>query len=237
MKSVALIGSNGFVGKSIRTNILNNRNVSLTCITRQNYEEEKFNKEYDIVINASMPSKRFWAKQNPYLDFIETIEKTFKIVTEWENSKIIQISSISARSQLNTIYGRHKAAAEKLVENEKNLILRLGPMYGKSLNKGVLIDMKNHKPVYVSEESLYSFAPVNWVGNWIANNLHLSGILDLGSNDNVRLGDIAKEIGSNSIFQGPIDNQIISKEIKNAPKAKNVIKYMLDQEFIEIESK
>lgn len=227
MKSIALIGSNGFVGKSIKKFFLNDKTNSITCVTRENYEEAKFEKEYDIVINAAMPSKRFWAKKNPHQDFIETVEKTFKIVNDWKSSKFIQISSISARSQLNTTYGRHKAAAEKLLDNKNNLILRLGPMYGKCLNKGVLIDMINNAPVYVSKESLYCFAPVDWIGEWIFKNTHLSGILDLGGNNAIKLNEIAQIIGSKSIFNGPIDHQIISKEIKNAPEARNVIDFIL----------
>ena len=137
MESIALIGANGFVGKSIKKYILNDKKKLITCVTRDNYEAAKNEKEYDILINAAMPSKRFWASQNPSEDFHETVEKTFNIVNDWKSSKIIQISSISARSQLDTIYGRHKAAAEKLVDNTNNLILRLGPMYGKYLNKGL----------------------------------------------------------------------------------------------------
>ena len=34
-------------------------------------------------------------------------------------------------------------------------------------------------------------------------------------------------IGSKSIFTGQIDNQIISKEIKNAPESRNVIDFIL----------
>ena len=228
MKTIALIGSNGFVGESIKKYILNEKNILITCVTRENYEEARQAKEYDILINAAMPSKRFWAKNNPYKDFIETVEKTFKIVNDWESSKIIQISSISARSQLNTSYGKHKAAAEKLVENKKNLILRLGPMYGKLLNKGVLINMKNNDPVYVSKESLYCFAPVDWVGKWICQNMHLYGLLDLGGNNGIKLKEVAKRIDSKSIFTGPIDNQIISKKIRNAPEARNVIDFILN---------
>ncbi len=227
LKSIALIGSNGFVGQSIKRYIFNDKNILMTYVTRENYEKARIEKKYDIIINAAMPSKRFWAKKNPYKDFLETVEKTFKIVNEWESSKIIQISSISARSQLNTTYGRHKAAAEKLLDNNKNLILRLGPMYGKSLNKGVLIDMKNNEPVYVSKESLYSFAPVDWVGEWICKNMHLSGILDLGGKNAIKLKEVSEKIGSKSIFNGPIDNQIISKEITNAPEAENVIDFIL----------
>ncbi len=227
MKSIALIGSNGFVGESICKYILNDKNILITRVTRENYEEARDKKEYDILINAAMPSKRFWAKKNPYKDFIETVEKTFNIVNEWKSSKIIQISSISARSQLNTTYGRHKAAAEKLIDDKNNLILRLGPMYGKSLTKGVLIDMKKNEPVYVSKESLYAFAPVDWIGEWICKNMHLTGIVELGGNNPIKLEEVAKRIGSKSIFNGPIDNQIISKEIKHAPESRNVIDFIL----------
>ena len=139
MTSIALIGANGFVAKSIKKYLLKNKNISLISVTRDNYEAKRKGNHFDIIINAAMPSKRYWAKQNPYNDFCETIEKTFNIVNNWNSKKIIHISSISARSQLNTTYGRHKAAAEKLVLNEKNLIIRLGPMYGRSLTKGVII--------------------------------------------------------------------------------------------------
>ena len=227
MKTIALIGSNGFVGESIKKYILNEKNILITCVTRENYEEARKAKEYDILINAAMPSKRFWAKNNPYKDFIETVEKTFNLVNDWKSSKIIQISSISARSQLNTTYGRHKAAAEKLVHEENNLILRLGPMYGKSLNKGVLIDMKNNQNVYISKESLYCFAPIDWIGKWICHNMHLSGTLDLGGNNAIKLKEVAERIGSKSIFTGPIDNQILTNGIKNAPEARDVIDFIL----------
>ncbi len=227
MKSIALIGANGFVAKSINKYLLKNKNISITPVTRSNYEVARIKNKYDIIINSAMPSKRFWAKQNPYEDFIETIEKTFNIVNNWRYSKIIQISSISARSQLNTTYGRHKAAAENLVNNKSNLILRLGPMYGKDLKKGVLIDMKNDNRVYVSKESLYCFAPVDWVGEWICKNMHLSGILDLGGKNAIKLKEVANEIGSKSVFSGPVDNQIISKEIENAPEARNVLDFIL----------
>ena len=59
MKSIALIGSNGFVGESIRKCILNDKDILITCVTRENYEEARDEKEYDILINAAMPSKRY----------------------------------------------------------------------------------------------------------------------------------------------------------------------------------
>ncbi len=232
MKSVALIGAKGFVGQSICKYLLNNKNISLTLVTRANYETARTKQKYDIVINSAMPSKRFWAKQNPKDDFRETVEKTFNIVNYWKTIKIIQISSISARSQLDTIYGSHKSAAEQLVNHEKNLIIRLGPMYGEQLDKGVIIDMKNNLPVYVSKESEYCFAPVDWVGEWISENMHLYGIIDLGGNNAIKLDEVAQKIGSKSKFTGPIDNQIVSKPIKNGPEAKNVVDFILKYQSI-----
>ena len=228
MTSIALIGANGFVAQSIKKYLSKNKNISLISVTRENYEAKREGNQFDIIINAAMPSKRYWAKQNPYNDFCETIEKTFNIVNNWNSAKIIHISSISARSQLNTTYGRHKAAAEKLVLNKDNLIIRLGPMYGRRLNKGVIIDMKNNQQVYVSKESLYCFAPVDWVGESISNNLHLTGILELGGNNAIKLSEIATKIGSKSIFTGPVDDQIISKHIPNAPESKDVIDFILE---------
>ena len=227
MKSIALIGVNGFVAQSINKYLAQNKKISLTNVNRENYELARLAKSYDIIINAAMPSKRFWAKNNPHKDFLETVEKTFNIVNSWNSSKIVQISSISARSQLNTTYGRHKAAAEKLVNNQNNLIIRLGPMYGAMLKKGVLIDMKNDKDVFVSKESMYCFAPVDWVGEWISKNIHKSGIIDLGGKNAIKLDEIAQAIGSKSKFNGPIDHQIVSKEIKNAPEARDVLNFLL----------
>ena len=92
-----------------------------------------------------MPSKRFWAKQNPELDHEETVTKTKNILLDFKFKKIIHISSISARCQLNTIYGKNKKISEELIQKTKDyLIVRFAAMYGKGLTKGVLIDMINN---------------------------------------------------------------------------------------------
>ena len=44
------------------------------------------------MINASMPSKRFWAKQNPKLDYKETVEKTKNIISDFKFNKIVHVS-------------------------------------------------------------------------------------------------------------------------------------------------
>ena len=75
---VALIGCNGFVGNFIKLSLLKTANECI-FVDRENYNEH-VSDTFDIVINAAMPSKRFWAKKNPKLDYVETVEKTEKII-------------------------------------------------------------------------------------------------------------------------------------------------------------
>ena len=86
------------------------------------------NKQYDIVINSAMPSRRFWALNNPVSDVMESVVKTAEIFYEWKYDKFIQISSISAQIQTDIPYGAHKKAAEVVVENNKDAMIVLASM-------------------------------------------------------------------------------------------------------------
>ena len=179
-------------------------------ITRDNYSHYK-NKEFRIIINAAMPSKRFWAKQNPELDYEETVTKTKNILLDFKFNKIIHISSVSARCQLNTVYGKNKTISEELVKKTKDyLIVRFAAMYGKGLTKGVLVDIINNSKVYISGKSKYSFTDVSWNAKWIVDNLNLKEkLVEIGATDYIELNQLAKLINSISEFDGEIDDQII----------------------------
>lgn len=223
---VALIGAQGFVGSSIAAACVEASEVDLVPVSRTNYETAISDGHYDVLINAAMPSRRFWARQNIDQDFVETVEKTSRLMNDWSWDKFVQVSSISARSQLDMVYGRHKAAAEKLCEFGSNLVLRLGPMYGESLDKGVLIDLLNNGPVFVARESRYCFAPVDWVGAWITRHLDLQGVMDLGGREAITLGEVADGVGSRSTFEGEIDDQILTNPVDDAPSARDAITYL-----------
>ena len=94
MTRVALIGSGGFVGTSIGKALKSKPGIDLAQVTRANHDAARDDGPYDVLINTAMPSKRFWARQNPALDFVETVEKTSKLVNDWHAAKIIHISSI-----------------------------------------------------------------------------------------------------------------------------------------------
>lgn len=224
---IGVLGANGFVGSAI-CNALKKKKIKFKKITRKNflrYQNFKFN----ILINSSMPSKRFWAKKNPSKDYDETVSKTLFFCKKYKYKKFIHLSSISSRCQKNTIYGKNKYLSELIVKKLKNYtIYRLGPMYSKTLEKGVLVDLKNSKSVFVNKKSKYSFTDLSWISNYVINNLKFKKNIteEIGSYDYFVLEDLKKIVKSQSKFFGKIDNQLIrNKNMKNLVSSKNVINF------------
>src|SRR3989344_9324519 len=107
MTSVAVVGAHGYVGGALCAALVKDASHSVTEVTRENYAEMQKG-EYDVLINCAMPGARFFAKNNPEQDFVETVQKTVDLVYGWKYKKFVQVSTVSARCQLDTVYGRHK---------------------------------------------------------------------------------------------------------------------------------
>lgn len=225
MISVAVIGANGYVGSALSSILARNPDLALSGVTRANYAKSRREK-YDILINAAMPSRRSWARDNPESDFVETVQKTADLVYGWRFKKFVQISTVSARCQLDTVYGRHKAAAERICLFGDNLIVRLGPMYSGGLSKGVLIDMLQNKKVFVDANSRYCFAPLEFVASWLERNLTRSGIVELGARNAITLREVADHLGSRIEFEGAVDHQEIPHPGEGYPDAYDVLTFM-----------
>lgn len=224
MLTVAIFGASGFIGKKIY-HALVKRKYNVVPVSRNNYSE-CIGRRYDIVINSAMPSARFWAKTNPDKDFAETVQKTAGIFYGCQFKKFIQISTVSARCQLDTVYGRHKLCAENICNYGENLIIRLSSVYGPELQKGVLIDMLKGQKVYVDGESRYSFTNVNFVADYVATHLDLTGIVEVGSHNTLRMVDIAEYLNKRIEFEGPLDIQEIKNPGSGFPAAEEVYYYL-----------
>tara|TARA_Y100000768_G_C23990707_1_gene692525 strand:- start:9569 stop:10294 length:726 start_codon:yes stop_codon:yes gene_type:complete len=230
---IAIIGSSGFFGSELQKASLLFPQNQYFYINRTNFTN--FVKDYgdniDIVINSAMPSARFWAENNPEKDFIETVQKTRLIIDSFPNAKIVQISSISARTQLNRVYGRHKRAAEVLLRNNLDLTFRLGPLYGPNLEKGVIIDLINNRNVFVSEKSKYGFTSINWAAETIIGNLNLKGTIELGAEGFLTIKELKKTLNSFSECNGQIDDQVFDKIFENTPPASNVVSFAKEKKI------
>ena len=203
-KSIAVIGSNGFVGNAICNEILTSKKFNLIRITR-NDNIEVLIKSANVVIYAANNSKRFQAENSPHLDFINTVEQAANIYSIVGNKKIILISTVSARVQLDSVYGRNRRSCELMLDHSKNLIVRLGPMYGDTNHKGALFDILKNKKVYVSENTKYAYVDVKYNAKKIVELLDETGIIEIGAKNSIELKYLKKILNSTSTFEGPDD--------------------------------
>ena len=95
---IGILGYKGFVGSAIASE-LKRKNIPYKGISRENYKKNT-QIEFEYLINCSNPSKRFWAKKNPMLDFKESVKKTEYFLKNYKFKKFIHISSVSARCQI-----------------------------------------------------------------------------------------------------------------------------------------
>ena len=230
MKTVALIGANGFVGSEIANAIINEKRYSFIPVTRHDNLEEVI-KKAEVVIHAANSGKRFFAENNPEIDFKESVEKTAIIKKLSINKRLILISSISARTQLDTTYGRNRRSCELIVD-EASLVVRLGPMFGEGKVVGALSNIIKNETVYVAPSTSYAFTDVGYNAKKIVSFIDdssLSGCTEIGARNGIVLDELAKILGSTSVFKGTDDTQIPISPQEDAPDAEEVINFAKTQ--------
>jgi nucleoside-diphosphate-sugar epimerase len=220
---IAVIGASGLFGRALLQAFADTTHT-VTPVTRATYESHRHT-AYDVVINTAMPSKRFWARQHPDLDFTETVGRTADLLYGWTFTKFVQISSLSARCERDTVYGRHKAAAEVLCDRPDALVVRLTSLYGPDMTKGVIIDIVNHAPVFVASDSAYAFTPVAFAAAWVASHLDATGVIEVGARDTVRVSDIAEALGREVTFSGAREHQEVQHPDAAWPSAREVLAF------------
>jgi nucleoside-diphosphate-sugar epimerase len=223
--SIAIVGSHGFVGAELVRAFAGLSTFEVTPVTRETYAEAQ-SREYDVVVNAAMPAGRFWARSRPLDDFRETVQKTADLFYGWRFRHFLQVSSVSARCQLDTVYGKHKAAAEAVCQGPDTLIMRLGPMYSERLRKGVLIDILQGRPVFAAGASRYCFAPLAFIGDWTARNWHRTGTLEVGARNAIELRAVARHLERTIDFTGALDHQEISGPEEDFPDVSGVLDFL-----------
>jgi nucleoside-diphosphate-sugar epimerase len=229
MKKIAIIGANGFVGKMLFDVFMETGKYDITTVTRNNYETVKAqNISFDLIIHSAMPSKRWWAANNPLDDFDATVRLTADILYHWKFKKIVLVSSVSARMQTSHPYGRHKHVAEVLVSdyNQDNLIFRLGGLYGQGLDKGVIFDMIEGNEVFMSKDSAFNYIDTKKATQLMLDNIEEKGIVDIGAKDTITIGDIATHFNLNVSFGNRKEFQFTEKPKENFPEAKEVLTFV-----------
>ena len=226
---VLVAGSRGYVGSQIARALDENPFYEFLSLCRGQDDLKLFAKA-DIIIHAANPARRYFAEQNPKVDFIETVEKTHRFLSLSQSKRFILISSLSCRTQLHLSYGIHRRECEDLALAANGAVIRLGPMFGGARTQDVLHDILASRMVYISEKTKYAYADVAVIAKKVVDSIeNLKGISEFGARNSIELGEIARRYESNTVFSGPIDTQI-PENCFDGPDAYDVIKYA-DIEF------
>ena len=230
MKSIAVIGAGGFVGSTICKYINTLNEVKLVPVFRSENYEEKL-KDSNYIIHCANSPSRYKATQDPIYDYYECVKKTydFSELAKKTNAKFVLISSMSAATQLDQVYGLNRASAELIARKDNALIIRLGYMFSKKRTYGALNDIINNDDVYLDGNSEYSFSDVGWNAKKIVDLTleNRSGIFELGSSGSITLKEIVEILGSTSSFKFAYKDIQIAKNIfEDSPSIEDFREYL-----------
>tara|TARA_R100000027_G_scaffold66558_1_gene62755 strand:- start:419 stop:1111 length:693 start_codon:yes stop_codon:yes gene_type:complete len=220
-----VIGANGYVGKAVCAVA---KNTEVITAVRGDDLEQKISVA-DKIVHCANSGKRFFALQNPTVDYQESVIKTLDIkkLCQKHNKKLTMISSISARTQLYHPYGINRRAAESVLDKD-DLIIRLGAIFGGDKNVGPLYDVFYSKHVYFNQHTKLACAHIDYLARKIFDltmNPIDKNLIELGAKSYVVLENFAKHYGSTSTFEGPIDNTVPQDTFTDSPLAEEVYSY------------
>jgi nucleoside-diphosphate-sugar epimerase len=181
--TVFIIGGEGFVG-SAYTRFCQEHNLNHLVINRANYNDY-IGSSCDLLINANGNSKKFLAKQDPLLEFDESVCSVRKSLLDFKAKKYVFLSSCDvypdcsnsdATQESNIIdismqspYGFHKYLAEQCVRHshEDWLIFRMGGFVGKGLKKNAIFDILSGEQMWLNPESELQYINTDIAANLV----------------------------------------------------------------------
>lgn len=224
---VAVLGSGGYVGTQICQALECCENFELVKVFRGDNLIQKL-EGVDVVIHSANPAKRFRAESNPGQDFQDTVEKTYQILECTAGKKMILISSLSCRTQMDINYGRNRRSCELLALQNKGVVIRLGPMFGGGRTEDTLHSILRGEEVFIAAETKYAYVNVSWAAEKIVSLINSpSGIYEVGAKNAISLEELRDFFKSPSKFSGYNDTQIPNSS--DGPDARLVIDYALSE--------
>ena len=192
MNKIGILGADGFLGKALCKQF-----PDAVRITKHNYIAF-VHEEFDVFINANGNSKKYLAEQHPYMDFKASVDSVYRTFTDFKIKKYIYISSVDAYG--DTMYGFHKHLAELIIRKnaERCLILRCSAMIGQGLKKGVVKDLIEGNPLWITSDSEMRFITVTEVGKIIESLIkenYTQKTFNVAGSGTIKVSEIAEMLG------------------------------------------
>lgn len=185
-KTIAVLGGRGMLGSDLVKFLGEHHNI--VAIDKDNYDQY-LGKNFDVLINANGNSRKFWANQNPYLDFEASTISVYQSLFDFKFKKYIYISSVFLYENFPSLkisvknsfedkelnvknfspYSLHKFLSEQMVKRYASdyLIFRCNTMIGKNAKKGVVFDILNNKELFITLSSKLQIITTREVANVI----------------------------------------------------------------------
>lgn len=184
---IAVLGGRGMLGSDLVKFFGEHYNI--IAIDKGNYNQY-LGKNFDVLINANGNSRKFWADQNPPLDFEASTISVYKSLFDFKFKKYIHISSsylyehypslkISPQNAFEekkinikklSPYSLHKYLSEQLVKKyaPDYLILRCSMIIGNNAKKGPMFDILNDQPLFITLSSKLQMITTKEIANAIS---------------------------------------------------------------------
>lgn len=219
-----LIGHTGFVGTTLK------KQHRFDIFFRSTDIHNIANQEFDLLVCAGAPAKKWLANQRPEEDR-DSITSLINALSTVRCERFILISTVDVfldsfgvdeASRVKTVgihpYGLHRRELEQFVEQQfpSSLVLRLPGLVGPGLRKNIIYDIHNQNDVQkIDSRSVYQFYPmVNlWADLQIAMGLGL-GLLHLTA-EPISVSEVSEE-GFGIPFQNHVAERPPSYDFQTA---------------------
>jgi len=253
---IFVVGGKGFVGSAI-VRYLESHKIKYKIIQREN-KDAFFGKKCSILIYANGNPYRYKADEDPYFDFMASLESTAEYVHKIKYKKFVLISTVGVygiylnkttatyettkesdeidEDELDN-YGYHKLLAENYVKHfcKDYLIFRLPAIVGKGLKKNQAYDfIHKNKKVMVSKNSSINFINTDFAAKTIFKIIKLNikdEIFNIASENNIKIKNLKKILGFDSEYSDDSEKNVLTYYI-NVEKIKRYVKLSRSEDAI-----
>jgi len=199
---IGVLGGDGFVGTQLQKTCTERQDVEVVSITRENYETY-VGSHFDVFINSAGNKRAFWANQHPYEDFKIATSVVYRALFDFSADKYVFLSSIAVYDEPSH-YGFNKRLSEQIVQRHaKNyLILRPCNIIDNTITIGLLADIKNGTPLFVTPNSKMQFITrIDFVRIMLELIEQESMCINIGGIGSVTIDELQDIVGRKAIIQ------------------------------------
>lgn len=201
MKTVGILGRNGFIGKTVLRRL------------REVFHVADEPEPCNVLINCAGFSRMYVASQDPSkMEFVEDL--VYRRIFNIPFQRLIHLSTIYIEACPNHAYSKIKMNVEnRILSRWKNVtVLRLASVLGTGLQKNVIFDLTHGLPLWVTPDSVYNYISSDEIANLLIHlvNNPMTGIINVGASESVKVSDIVEMVGVNTTYGKHKDNIVMN---------------------------